>query len=33
MRWERKASTFPAMPGIACVLICYKHPAKHPHGF
>ncbi|GAA1445920.1 hypothetical protein GCM10009602_31320 [Nocardiopsis tropica] len=33
VRWERKASAFPAMLGIACILICYKHLAKHTHGF
>lgn len=33
VRWERKTSTFPAMLGIACVLICYKHLAKHADGF
>ena len=31
--WERRAPTFPAMLGIACVLICYKHLAKHADGF
>ena len=33
VRWERKASTFPAMLGIASILICYKHPAKHTDDF
>ncbi len=33
VRWERKASTFLAMPGTACILICYKHLAKHTDGF
>ncbi len=33
VRWERKASTFLAMLGIACILICYKHLAKHADGF
>lgn len=33
VRWERKASTFLAMLGIACILICYKHLAKHANGF
>ena len=33
VRWERKASTFLAMLGIACVLIRYKHLAKHADGF
>ncbi|MFV2199164.1 hypothetical protein [Nocardiopsis sp. LOL_012] len=32
-RWERKASTFLAMLGTACILICYKHLAKHADGF
>jgi hypothetical protein len=32
-RRERKASTFPAMLGIASTLICHKHPAKHADGF
>lgn len=29
VRWERKASNFLAMLAIACILICYKHLAKH----
>ncbi|MFE6447496.1 IS5 family transposase [Nocardiopsis dassonvillei] len=33
VRWERKASTFLAMLGIACALIRYKHLAKHADGF
>ncbi|QUX31597.1 transposase [Nocardiopsis akebiae] len=33
VRWERKASTFPAMLGIACILTCDKHLAKHADGF
>ncbi|MFD3685048.1 hypothetical protein ACFWTE_09560 [Nocardiopsis sp. NPDC058631] len=33
VRWERKASTFLAMLGIACILICYRHLAKHADGF
>lgn len=33
VRWERKASNFLAMLAIACVLICYKHLAKHADDF
>jgi len=33
VRWERKASTFLAMLGIACILICYEHLTKHADGF
>ncbi|SHK70968.1 Transposase DDE domain-containing protein [Nocardiopsis flavescens] len=33
VRREREASTFPAMLGIACILIRYKHLAKHADGF
>ncbi len=33
MRWERKAPTFLAMRGIACIFICHKHLAKHTDGF
>ncbi|WP_042284279.1 IS5 family transposase, partial [Nocardiopsis alba] len=33
VRWERKASNFLAMLGIACILICYKHLAKHSEDF
>ncbi|WP_455644250.1 transposase [Nocardiopsis alba] len=33
VRWERKDSNFLAMLGIACILICYKHLAKHSEDF
>lgn len=33
VHWERKASAFLAMLGIACILICYKHLAKHADRF
>ncbi|XKK38838.1 hypothetical protein HFP72_31045 [Nocardiopsis sp. ARC36] len=33
VRWECKASTFLAMLGIACIVICYKHLTKHADGF
>ncbi|WP_160167853.1 hypothetical protein [Nocardiopsis halotolerans] len=33
VRWERTASTFLAMLGTACTLICYKHLAKHSDDF
>ncbi|WP_077690636.1 MULTISPECIES: transposase [Nocardiopsis] len=33
VRWERTASTFLAVPGIARLLVCYKHLSKHAGGF
>ncbi|WP_435112846.1 transposase [Nocardiopsis synnemataformans] len=33
VRWERKAASFLAMLGIACILICYKRLAKHADDF
>ncbi|MCY9785240.1 hypothetical protein KIK06_15255 [Nocardiopsis sp. EMB25] len=33
MRWKHTAAIFLAMLGIACILICYRHLAKHTGGF
>ncbi|GHC84790.1 hypothetical protein GCM10007079_27140 [Nocardiopsis terrae] len=33
VRWERKASTFLAMLGIACVFVCCKYLVEHADGF
>lgn len=33
VHWERTASTFLVILGIACILVCHKHLTKHSDDF